>query len=496
MKRISLILLALVCAVWLTGCVPLSVNLQRTDQTVSLPLASESPVEPAVGDSMNSASYKAAFYLVSPEQQLVPVYRTITLQPGESLAAGVMETLLSMPSSEEVLSPFPDGVRLNGVERSGDVCVVDLSIDALNVQNEQQLLWMQASVAATLVELDGVDTVSLLIGGRDTGILSMPFGASGRPEDNLAAVWAHLTADQAILSDGGSIEREAVLYYATRDGEYIAPVVRTVRITGDDYMMPLIQELMVPPAEADCLRSPFPQNAPLLLSEPEIVETEDGRRMVQLEFDANLMATLEMEGLTAWQLYASLTYTLTGFVPEVDGLIVLIGDGQLTRIERNGQELEFTEGEMNRSSYPDAVCRLTAVYLSSADGGLIRLYRPLDQKDAKSPRALLAELFKGPAEWEENAARVLPDGVSIDDVLGIRIQNGEAVVNLSSNLYRCAQSLTAQQEQNLIYAMVNTLTELPSVSAVRFQVEGETVDYLVDSIFLRSALMRNPGLIR
>lgn len=496
MKRISLIFLALICTVCLTGCVPLSVNLQRTDQTVSLPLPSESPIEPAVGDSVGSASYKTAFYLVSPEQQLVPVYRTITLQSGESLAVRVLETLLSLPSSEEALSPFPEGVRLNGVERSGSVCVVDLSIDALNVQNEQQLLWMQASVAATLTDLDGVDTVSLLIGGRDVGILSMPFGASGKPEDNLAAVWAHLTADQAILSDGGSIERTAILYYATRDGDYIAPVSRTVRITGDDYIMPLIQELMVPPAEADCLCSPFPQNAPLLLLEPEIVETDDGRRMIRLEFDANLMATLEMEGLTAWQLYASLTYTLTGFVPEVDGLIVLIGDGQLTRIERNGQELEFTEGEMNRASYPDAVCRLTAVYLSSSDGGLIRLYRSLDQKSAESPRALLAELFKGPATWEENAARVLPDGVSVDDVLGIRIQDGEAVVNLSSNLYRCAQSLTAQQEQNLIYAIVNTLTELPFVSTVRFQVEGETVDYLVGSIFLRSALMRNPGLIR
>ena len=55
---------------------------------------------------------------------------------------------------------------------------------------------------------------------------------------------------------------------------------------------------------------------------------------------------------------------------------------------------------------------------------------------------------------------------------------------------------TMQQEQNLIYAFVNTLTELSSVSSVRFQVEGEAVDYLVNSIYLRGALLRNPGIIR
>ena len=55
---------------------------------------------------------------------------------------------------------------------------------------------------------------------------------------------------------------------------------------------------------------------------------------------------------------------------------------------------------------------------------------------------------------------------------------------------------TMQQEQNLIYAFVNTLTELSSVSSVRFQVEGETVDHLVSAVYLRGSLLRNPGIVR
>lgn len=500
MKRILLVFLALACAIGLSGCVPLSVNLQRADQTVSLPLPAAEAVEPAVGDSLTAAEYEMTLYQVTPEQQLFPVRRTIEVQPGETPEEKALNALIALPDTEGAINPFPEDTRILSVERSGDVCVVDLSIDALNVQGEQQLLWMRACAAATLTETGESGQVSLLIGGKDPGLLSVPSGATGRPEDNLAALWAHLTADQAVLmGDGengpGSIERTAILYYPSRDGEYIAPVARTVRITGEETVTPVIEALLAAPEEA-CLRSPFPENESVLLSEPEIVETEDGRRMVKLVFDANLMATLEMEELTAWQLYASLTYTITGFVPGVDGLIVVIGDGQLTRTERGGRELIFGGGEMNRQSYPDAVCRLTPVYFSSTDGGLVRILRPLDQKSAASPRVRLNELFEGPASWEATAARVLPDGVSIDDILGVRMENGEAVINLSSNLYRCCQSLTARQEQSLVYAFVNTLTELPSVSCVRFQVEGETVDYLVSSIFLRGPLMRNPGMVR
>lgn len=500
-KRILIILLALFCAVTTTGCVPLSVNMQRADQAVELPLPEETPSEPVVGDDAPSVSQYVELYLVSDDgQQLTPVSRVVTVGAGQSPATETLLALLRVEDTADAHSPFPDGTRLLGVERSGNVAVVDLSIEARSVESDQQALWMRQSVAATLIGLDGIEYVNLLVAGQSESPSAMPAGAAQRTEEDLAGAWAHLTADQELFSrsdgDAPALERTAVLYYASRDGQYVCPVARTVRVSEADCITPVIEALMLPPGETDSLRSPLPSDAAVLTEKPEIVETEDGRRMVELSFDANLVAMLEREGLTAWQLYASLTYTLTGFLPEIDGLIVRLGDGQLTRTERNGQELPFSGGEMTRADYPDAVCRLATVYLSSSDGGLLRLCRPMQQENALSPRALLGELFAGPAVWEENAARVLPDGVSVDDVLGVRIFDGQATVNLSSNFYKCCQCLTAQQERALIYAMVNTLTELSGVSAVRFQVEGETVDSLVGSIYLRGALMRNPGMIR
>lgn len=500
-KRIGIFLLAMVCALMLAGCMPLSVNLQRADQPVVLPRPSEQPSAPAVGDGIPAVSQYVDLYLVSDDRQhLVPVSRAVTVGAGQSLPYETMLALLRAGDAADTYSPFPEDTRLLGMERSGNVAVVDLSIEARSVRSGQQMMWMRQSAAATLIGLDGIEQVNLLIAGRSESPFDVPMGAEGIAKEDLAGVWAHLTADQELYArignDVSPIERTAILYYAARDGQYIAPVARSVRITGSDPVTPLIEALTVPPGEAGCLRSPFPTGVPVLTAEPEIVETAGGRRMVRLAFDPSLIATLEREGLSAWQLYASLTYTLTGFLPDVDGLIVRLGDGQLMRTERNGQEIILSDGEMTRSTYPDAVCRLSVVYLSSSDGGLMKLHRPMDQVSAVSPRALLGEVFEGPAGWEEGAARVLPDGVSIDDVLGIRIADGEATVNLSSNLYKCCQSLTAQQEKALIYSMVNTLTELPSVSSVRFQVEGETVDYLVGSIYLRGALLRNPGMIR
>ena len=89
----------------------------------------------------------------------------------------------------------------------------------------------------------------------------------------------------------------------------------------------------------------------------------------------------------------------------------------------------------------------------------------------------------------------LPPGLTEADILGVRVTGGEALVNLSSNFYRCCQSFSAEEEQRLIYSMVNALTELEAVNRVRFYVEAEPIDTMVTSVYLRGPLLRNPGII-
>ncbi len=501
MKRAIIICMFMCCALMLGGCVPLAIDMQRADGEVSLPVPAAQSVEEALGDVHRTVNQTVTLYVVSDEQQLVPVERVISVDREGSVVTEVLHMLLSMEAPVGASLPFPEGTRLLSVQRSDNAAVVDLSIEARNVNSQQQLFRMRSVIAASLIGLDGIEYVSILFAGQSAGLMDMPAGVISDVQEDLSAAWARLSAENEMFaadeSESTSIERTAVIYYPTRDGKYIAPIVHPIRITGSDVITPLIQELISPCQPLDeSLRSPFPQGASVMIQPPQIVENEDGERLVQLSFDASLIAMLEREGLCEWQLYAALTHTITGFVSDVDGLIISLGDGLLTRTVRDGKELSFTDGRMSVASYPDAVCRLCTVYMGTADGGLRGVQRPLDQVQASFARARLKLLFDGPQIWESEAARIMPDGVTADDILGIRIAYGEAVVNLSSNFYRCCQGLTPQQERVLIYAMVNTLTELSDVSAVRFQVEGETVDHLTDTIFLRDALMRNTGIIR
>ena len=48
----------------------------------------------------------------------------------------------------------------------------------------------------------------------------------------------------------------------------------------------------------------------------------------------------------------------------------------------------------------------------------------------------------------------------------------------------------------MIYAIVNTLSGLDHIGAVSFLVEGEQVDALAQNIYLKTALMPDPGLVQ
>ena len=56
--------------------------------------------------------------------------------------------------------------------------------------------------------------------------------------------------------------------------------------------------------------------------------------------------------------------------------------------------------------------------------------------------------------------------------------------------------LDEAEERVLVYAIVNTLCALPDVSEVAILIEGERVETLSNGIYLKTALMENPGMVR
>ena len=109
---------------------------------------------------------------------------------------------------------------------------------------------------------------------------------------------------------------------------------------------------------------------------------------------------------------------------------------------------------------------------------------------------LLTELLNPVNAYLPGLQSVFPDGLAQEDILGVIIENRTATVNLSGNFYARCQGLSPQQERLLVYAMVNTLSELDHIGAVSFLVEGEQVDSLAQNIYLKTALMPDPGLVQ
>ena len=92
------------------------------------------------------------------------------MQSGETLLDVVLETLLDPTGGPAQVSVVPGDTRVISREVSGALVTVDLSIDARNVQSEQELLRMYLAIAGTLLELEGVDMSSLFVPKRGTAL--------------------------------------------------------------------------------------------------------------------------------------------------------------------------------------------------------------------------------------------------------------------------------------------------------------------------------------
>jgi len=488
--RAAAVLLALSL---LTGCTSLSFVPERANVSRTLPPAESDGLTAPVGDS--AAEYTGRFtlnYISSDQQSLVAVSRTMRLTSEDLMAEKVMERLLDPPDTLPGVLPIaPDGTRLLWVEQSEGVATINLSVDALAL-TEQELSWMRAAIAATLVGTDGIQYVNVLIGGKEESSLALPSGALTRTDGNLTALWAQLQADQERFHQpDGRLDRNVTLYFPSRDGGYLLPEVRAVRFSDDDYALELIRQLASGGKNSHVL-----PGEGILSADPTIETLEDGRRVISLKLTGGFEEALRETSVEPGLAYGALALTLCRFVPEIDALRITSGGVPIQPFILDGRTITPEDGVISPDDFDSMIGRVAQVYLmDGATGKLRAVSRALERSAALSPRVLLEQVLAGPLPYEMDVLPVSPQGASRADIEGVRIEEGIALVNLSGNFYRSCQRLSEEAERNLVYAMVNTLCALSTVDKVRFFIDGQTVDALVTSICLRSALLPNPGII-
>ncbi len=512
MRYKPLLASALVATLFLlAACSPLPLVETQQEAAVTLPtpLPALAPLAPTGDSRSNEAARVQLMFLSADGTQLVPDTRTIWVNEGSTLVEQAMNTLLEPPRSEGLKAVAPGGTKLLSAELVNGICTVDLSSEASN-QDAQSMAYMQTAFANTLTGLPGVAYVNVLIGGQAEGmgdqIIALPSGALRHTDNALPAIWLQAQTDESRVQAGAAqqqLERTAVLYFGAKHGELLVPEARQVRFEAKDLrtgprnlIMPLLQQLWAGPSDTQDARAVFPKEMEKMKAVPTITTQSDGRRVINLLLWESFEADMAAAGLSLRQFYGALTLTLTQFVPEVDGLSVRVGNRRVTSLEvMGGEPLIFEAGVMVPTDFQAMIGDVARIYLADDLGKLVGCGRVMDPYAAQLPRALIEQLMLGPQADEGALRTVMPAGVSTEDVLGVKIEAGVALINLSSNFYRCAQALDEGQERAMIYAMVNTLTELSGVDKVRFYVEGKVEDVLAQKIYLGTELLRNPGLI-
>lgn len=417
--------------------------------------------------------------------------RSLTLQKDETRIQAALRELMSSAALSGTVE-----AELLGVEAGSGVVTVNLSIEAGVNRTEQDYLLLCASIANTLLELEDVQAVNVLTGGRSDPLCNLPLGVFTAIEDNIAAAYARTQSEaERFPADAGTgIERNALLYFPAADDQHLLPEVRQLHLENRDYASAILQQLSEGPLMRSCCFSAVPQNMDLLEGTPQLLVTEQGERIVELNFTAALSNYLDFAGMESWQLYGSLVLSLCSFLPETDAVRICIDGAPVISCEMGGVSLQFEDGLMRRSDYAHAIGGSADLYFADDQGALTRAEIPMTRSAAISPLQLMQELVS--AEAPENLFSVFPEGIHAGDILGISVQDKTAQVNLSANFYARCQALDARQERLLIYAMVNTLTQLNEIGAAAFLVEGEQVESLAQSIYLKTPLLPDPGLLQ
>ncbi len=504
--KLSAVLLA---SLLLTACSGVPV---REQTAVSLPTA-EVPYVAPIGDA--TLEYAGAATLYLPRfggTRLVSFTDTITFSAARLDAESIIRALL-VHLGNGVAAPLGGDVKLslfgaNPVEVSGDVATVNLSASALQLDRATLYLCGQA-FANTLTELKGIRYVNLLVMDKQIGLdlgSTLPAGAQTRSlGGDVGALYEQALA-QRVQADEDPAEKRltetVALYFPLAKLNGVMSEARNISFASQQpqaMVVRLLQELSEGPSTVP--DSPaLPLLPDLLASPPEIGEPEGGAgKLVTLRFDAALYDMLATMGVPRASCFASLTYTLCTFLPNMTGITVYVGDERVEHVMLGATDgILFENGIQRRAHYAHYLMDDAALYLADAGGErLLAVQRPTPFYLCRNPRELLNMLWRGAASEDRpaGAQSLLAAGVLTDaDILGLSLVDGTLVVNLSEGFRAAGTGLGAQGERQLAYGLVNTLLCGDRASRVCFFVGGKPFEGFTGDIDWQGLFYENRGL--
>ena len=472
----------------------------------SAPAPDDSAPLAPIGDSRANRTVSTAIYLCDINYlTLLSKACDITLSNNQTIEEAVVEAVLHASSDEDYAAVGASDIKLLSLEKSMDVATVDLSIDALRLDAER-LHILRAAITNSLLELSGVKYVNVLIDGREEGIVQLPTGTMTRFDNDMNTMWLRALAEEQRFGDSltasQDLRRNVTLYFGSGDMEYLLPEVRSLHIDSSDFVNVVLNELFNGPARTSVYSRLLPTGRDCLRRAPEIITSDSGYKLVTISFTSELDEYLARNGISSALAYGSIVRSLCGFVPGVDGVMFDVEGIAVTELddETGAPQYVFEDGVMRRSDFDVLTGTSVTLYYPSADyTRLLRVTRSVSRYSVGSPRALLNLLMndKGLSSGGVRAVRAMPDNITDADILGVRLEQDQALINLSSVFYKqCTYNMSPARLRTTVYAIVNTICELPGIKSVRFYFDNERADTLGQNIYIKGALLPNPGMVR
>lgn len=504
-------------ALWLLGLLLLCgcasrLFQERSGDERSLPEMAGDERAPAQ-DGMASESAQVVLYLPEDDgKKLTTTVDEVSVEPGQSLAEATIRRLLTQ-LSQQFDNLNGQALQLQqtpyAVEMSDNLVTVNLGVTTRLLTIREQFL-LRLAITNTLTELPNIQYVDVLVNGRDEGVdiaTTIPCGVLARYPSigDIDTYWRQIEGQINQSGSTAKLSKTVALYFPSADGTHLLAEVRNVVFPGyqqEIFVDSILSELAKGSAAQLNTRQIIPPLNYLPEYDPPRILSPSGSayRLIALTFYDGLDDYLAVMGGSRGMLFAALTYTLTSFVPGIDGLMITIGDEQVTQVEdMSGRTLHFDSGWMTRADFSGSVATNCRIYLPSRSGEvLVPVDRAVSQEMADQPRTILAQLLMGPQSYDggEETVAAFPEGITEADILSVAIQGDTVRINLSEDFAQACAALTENQGRNLLYSVVNTLTELRGVRRVRFYIEGEQRQFMNNDLSTAGEFLRHPGLIR
>jgi len=132
--------------------------------------------------------------------------------------------------------------------------------------------------------------------------------------------------------------------------------------------------------------------------------------------------------------------------------------------------------------------RSVTVYFADGTGKSLVAQEIQIAKTVSLARETLNELLKGPGTGS-GMQSVIPKGTTL---LDINIKDETAIVDLSKEIQKSVSNVSSELT---VYAIVNTLTQFPTIKQVKFRVDGQPV-LKIGSVNVGQGIARNAESVK